>query len=61
MLGFPLLRYSRAYVCKNKIEAMYGRSRATYVKVEPRSFFRFTRELAYIASILYLPAYVRKN
>ena len=36
----------------NKIEAMYGRPRVN-VKVERGSTFTFTRDLRYIASILF--------
>ena len=42
------------FTCRNKIEAMYGRSRVRCkLKVEPRSTFTFTRDLSYIASILF--------
>ena len=42
----------------NEIKGMYGRPRV-HVKVEPRSTFTFTRDLPYIASILF--TYARKN
>ena len=56
---FPLLRYFyvRRHVhltCVKKIEAMYGRS-CFNIKVKTHSTFTFTRDLSYIAPMLFTP------
>ena len=50
--GFPLLRNFYVGTRVNKIEAMYRRS-LIEVKVERGSIFTFTRDLPYIASVLF--------
>ena len=50
--GFPLLRNFYEGTRVSKIEAMYRRS-SVNVKVERGSIFAFTRDLPYIASVLF--------